>query len=52
MNQAVQYRQLDEVITERLRTAIINGGFRPGQWQRRQQIADDVGLARYRCARP
>jgi DNA-binding GntR family transcriptional regulator len=45
MNQIVQHRQLHEVIAERVRTAILDGRFRPGQWLRLQRIADDLGVS-------
>jgi len=45
MTQAVQHPQLHEVIAERVRTAIISGRFKSGQWLRLQRIADDLGVS-------
>jgi DNA-binding GntR family transcriptional regulator len=45
MTQAVQHQQLHEVIAERVRTAIISGRFKSGQWLRLRRIAEDLGVS-------
>lgn len=42
---AVPHRQLQHLVAEHLRTAILDGEFRPGQWLRQQRIADALGVS-------
>lgn len=39
------HRQLYQIVTEHLRSAILEGKFRPGEWLRQQRIADALGVS-------
>ena len=41
----VPHRQLHHLVTEHLRTAILDGELQPGEWLRQQQIADALGVS-------
>jgi DNA-binding GntR family transcriptional regulator len=41
----VPHRQLQHLVAEHLRTAILDGELRPGQWLRQQRIADALGVS-------
>jgi DNA-binding GntR family transcriptional regulator len=42
---AVSHKQLHHIVTERLRMAILNGQFKPGEWLRQQRIAKEFGVS-------
>jgi DNA-binding GntR family transcriptional regulator len=44
-NDAVHHRQLHRVVSERLRTAILDGELKPGEWLRQKQIAEEMGVS-------
>lgn len=44
-DEAVPRKQLHHIVSERLRTAILNGTFQPGQWLRQNRIAKDLGVS-------
>ncbi|MGD8599184.1 MAG: GntR family transcriptional regulator, partial [Anaerolineae bacterium] len=39
------HRQLHQLVTEHLRTAILDGDLQPGEWLRQQRIADELGVS-------
>ncbi len=39
------HKQLNDVVSDRLRAAILEGQFRPGQWMRQRQIAEQLGVS-------
>jgi DNA-binding GntR family transcriptional regulator len=41
----VRHKQLQDVVSERLRRAIVNGEYRPGEWLRQKRIADELGVS-------
>jgi DNA-binding GntR family transcriptional regulator len=45
MESTVRPRQLHRIVTERLRQAILNGDFAPGEWLRQKRLADELGVS-------
>lgn len=41
----VQHKQLQHVVSERLRMAILNGEYQPGEWLRQKRIAEELGVS-------
>lgn len=41
----VQHQQLYHIVSERLRTAILDGELKPGEWLRQKQIAEELGVS-------
>lgn len=39
------HRQLNAWVSERIRTAILQGEYRPGMWLRQQHVAEDLGVS-------
>ncbi len=39
------HRQLQSVVLEKIRTAILEGEFKPGEWLRQKRIAEDLGVS-------
>lgn len=39
------HKQLHHKVSERLRVAILEGKFKPGEWLRQQQIAEELGVS-------
>lgn len=44
-NQNQPHQQLASLVTERIRTSILNGDYQPGQWLRQQHLARDLGVS-------
>jgi DNA-binding GntR family transcriptional regulator len=45
MDSIVDHRQLHDLVAERLRTAILDGDLKPGEWLRQRQIAEELGVS-------
>jgi DNA-binding GntR family transcriptional regulator len=45
MESIVDHRQLHDLVAERLRTAILDGNLKPGEWLRQRQIAEELGVS-------
>jgi DNA-binding GntR family transcriptional regulator len=41
----VRHKQLQDIVSERLRQAIVNGEYRPGEWLRQKRIAEELGVS-------
>jgi DNA-binding GntR family transcriptional regulator len=41
----VPHKQLHRVVSEKIRMAIINGVYHPGEWLRQKRIAEDLGVS-------
>lgn len=40
-----EHFQLQQLVAERLRTAILEGRFKPGEWLRQERLAQDLGVS-------
>jgi DNA-binding GntR family transcriptional regulator len=45
MDSLVDHRQLRDLVAERLRTAILDGNIKPGEWLRQERIAEELGVS-------
>lgn len=45
MDKTVQHRQLHDLVVEHLRTAILDGQLKPGDWLRQERIAEELGVS-------
>lgn len=43
--ETVHHQQLSHVVSERLRTAILDGELKPGEWLRQKPIAEELGVS-------
>jgi DNA-binding GntR family transcriptional regulator len=41
----VRHKQLQDIVSERLRMGIVNGEYRPGEWLRQKRIAEELGVS-------
>lgn len=41
----VRHRQLQSIVSERLRVAILDGEYQPGEWLRQKRIAEELGVS-------
>ncbi len=39
------HKQLRNVVAEQMRTAILNGNYKPGEWLRQEKLAQDLGVS-------
>ncbi len=44
-DETVRHRQLQSIVSERLRMAILDGVYQPGEWLRQKRIAEDLGVS-------
>jgi DNA-binding GntR family transcriptional regulator len=45
LTDAPSHKQLRNVVAEQMRTAILNGYYKPGEWLRQERLAKDLGVS-------
>jgi DNA-binding GntR family transcriptional regulator len=45
MAESSVHKQLHDVVAERIRTAILEGELRPGEWLRQERLAQEYGVS-------
>ncbi len=45
MQSDTSHRQLRNVVAEKMRTAILNGDYKPGEWLRQERLAQELGVS-------
>jgi DNA-binding GntR family transcriptional regulator len=44
-DETVRHRQLQSIVSEHLRLAILDGDYQPGEWLRQKRIAEELGVS-------